>query len=503
MMEFGQKKFVLNRAYRLKNDKRRIMICNNYSQYYDPYITDDSISKDLMQPLHPYLAYIISLFDGKKNVDDIYECLNQLLDVPILQFYKIIHRLTENNEIVSFSIPNIGTTHLPKRLLTEVRGGYERLDLHISEKEIVEMTENIDLASKRLYHPDGMMLMVDNHCFTNCVYCYEDKLHKIEHYIKFERVKEIIEEASSIGMSTIDAMGGDIFMYQYWEQLIECLIKNQYKPYLSTKVPITSTIVSKLNKIGINRIQLSLDSIIPSELSKMLLVKDTYFDLVKRGIEILNEAGIEIIIRAVITCHNDSTTSIEKLVNFASSYKMVSKIDLIPAAYSQFTPYNYNSTLSKINTIAQNIPIWKERYQKNINISNWLPEYESTEKQKRFNERGECIANKSSLFMLPDGKVTICEQLYWHPFFIIGDLTNQSIMEVWNSKKAHELWNFSQRDIRPQSPCKTCRTFDNCRHGLGICWRDVVAYYGTDNYDYPPTLCPKAPIGNKKYFLPK
>lgn len=31
---------------------------------------------------------------------------------------------------------------------------------------------------------------------------------------------------------------------------------------------------------------------------------------------------------------------------------------------------------------------------------------------------------KQLAFVLPDGKVSACEQLYWHPQFIIGDLKN-------------------------------------------------------------------------------
>ena len=51
---------------------------------------------------------------------------------------------------------------------------------------------------------------------------------------------------------------------------------------------------------------------------------------------------------------------------------------------------------------------------------------------------------KQLAFVLPDGKVSACEQLYWHPQFIIGDLKKQSIEEIWNSPKAWELYNLSK-----------------------------------------------------------
>ena len=103
--------------------------------------------------------------------------------------------------------------------------------------------------------------------------------------------------------------------------------------------------------------------------------------------------------------------------------------------------------------------------------------------------------------MLPDGKVTLCEQLYWHPFFILGDLNRQSIMEMWNSEKALSLWNFSQEEVHNASPCKTCDEFDGCRRGLGNCWRQAIAAYGSENYDFPSPDCPKAPPIPKDFYM--
>ena len=105
-------------------------------------------------------------------------------------------------------------------------------------------------------------------------------------------------------------------------------------------------------------------------------------------------------------------------------------------------------------------------------------------------------------FTLPDGKVTICEQMYWHPFFILGDLSKQSIMEMWSSEKALDLWNFSREEVKDSSPCKTCADFEICRRGRGNCWRYAIAAYGEENYDYPAPNCPLAPEVTRPYFTP-
>ena len=115
------------------------------------------------------------------------------------------------------------------------------------------------------------------------------------------------------------------------------------------------------------------------------------------------------------------------------------------------------------------------------------------EKLKVFNNRGICSGNFSSLFILPDGKVTICEELYWHPQFIIGNIIEQSLEEVWNSQIAHEVYAFKQQNIAKNSACAVCEEYEKCRSLKQVCWRDIIRAYGSDNWTYPDPNCPKSP----------
>ncbi|MDY0324462.1 MAG: SPASM domain-containing protein, partial [Candidatus Carbobacillus sp.] len=67
------------------------------------------------------------------------------------------------------------------------------------------------------------------------------------------------------------------------------------------------------------------------------------------------------------------------------------------------------------------------------------------EKEKIFNKRAICTANISQFCILPDGQVTICEELYWQPNFIIGNILTNTIDEIWQSKKALDLYKITKR----------------------------------------------------------
>ncbi|ALS10062.1 hypothetical protein ABE82_26235 (plasmid) [Paenibacillus peoriae] len=117
-------------------------------------------------------------------------------------------------------------------------------------------------------------------------------------------------------------------------------------------------------------------------------------------------------------------------------------------------------------------------------------------RKKNFWERAYCTANRRGVVVLPDGKVTICEELYNHEHFIIGDLTKQTLLEVWNSPKALEL-AYPQQAAVSNGPCHDCSDFQRCHEGLGRCVREALKAYGYDQHYAPDPRCPRAPVGSR------
>lgn len=77
---------------------------------------------------------------------------------------------------------------------------------------------------------------------------------------------------------------------------------------------------------------------------------------------------------------------------------------------------------------------------------------------------------------------------------IVGDITRQSLAEIWNSEKALNLYYLQQNTLSDKSHCKTCKYFIDCRQKMGgVCWKEVISAYGTENWDFPDPSCPFAP----------
>lgn len=496
--------YIINPAYKIRNDKKRFIITNNNSKFLTEKWKDhEEYTSSFSWITHPYLAYIYNFFRGNKSLSEILTILSTLSNIEEDELLKSFIPIIENEDIVFVPILNTGAFPIPKNFIIKATDDDIVREDFINEIDINDIILNVDTTTLRNYIPNEMYLMLTDSCVTDCVYCYADKTHKVDKILPFDRVKEILAEAYSLGMRDVEVNGGDFFCYPYWKEIIPELHKYDYEPYISTKHPITEEIIEVLKKNNIKSIQLSIDSVDNDEMKRILNVGDNYLERIKKGVELLNAAKISIIVKPVITKYNDSEESLRNLIEFFAQFEMVESVNITPGVYSIYKPFTFSSTKNKLDKLEIIANELSHNYNLSINFLGANYERSIESKEKDFKNRNSCSGNTSGFIVLPDGKVTICEQMYWHPFFILGDLSKQSIMEMWNSEKALSLWNFTQQEVQPESPCKTCETFEECRRGKGNCWRIAISAYGIENYDYPAPDCPKALSVTIPYYTPE
>jgi len=496
------KYYIINPAYKFKDDTKRVILTNNNSLYIDSFDSlDTSTSRVFSTVVHPLVAYMFAFFNGEMNLRDTITELSSAINKPYDEVLSTFSLFINNSKKQMYRLPKNTVAEMPINFIIE-KGNLPIRDLlgNIDINKMLSVPE-LNLSTFRNYVPTQITLMITNNCMTDCVYCYANTSHKVENPLTFERIKELIKEAHSLGCNEFGVIGGDFFMYKKWEELLTFLHKYEYNPYLSTKIPIGENEIIKLKEKNIDNIQFSLDTVDREILKTMIKAPVSYLDKVKNTFDLLQKYNIKLTVKSVITKFNDDLTSVKKLIDFLLQYDNLHAIAIAPGDYSLYKPFTYTSNKENLSKIEKYVG--KLNHPKvSMQPSNVRPNNISfEEKMAKYNNRAMCSGNASSLFILPDGKVTICEQMYWHPFFILGDVTHQSIMEVWNSPKALSLWNIQQEEIQDASPCKKCDIFEKCRRGLGCCWRMAIQAYGMDNYDFPYPDCPYAPEVTKPYYV--
>lgn len=346
--------------------------------------------------------------------------------------------------------------------------------------------------------------MVNNRCLTDCIYCYADK--KQSKILPFERVKSIIEEANEYSIQSFGIIGGEFFLYPHWRKLLAELKRYNYKPtIISTKVPLKEDDIKDFIPYNIP-LQISLDSIKQETLNQIVGKIPNYAEKMLSSIETVSKYG-KFQIATVLTKFNDSLDELKRIHDFLLKIDNLSRWEVRVGFKSLYSKANFNeikTTDEKIKLIEEWIHTQKEKSDMNIL---WSP----GQKSKFFRakdgsqsfEGARCSANYTHMVILPDGKVTICEQLYWKPQFIIGDITKQSISEIWTSEKALMLANLTERDYSSESLCKHCSIRSACDSHQNKCYTNIIKMYGDSHWDFPDPRCiyaPKKSYADELYF---
>ena len=476
---------VLNPDYYFRPDEKRVFIINK------DYAHQSSQGWDSI--VHPIHAIVFSAFQHNEPWETVIVRLSEFLGRSKESVEAMIQPFVDNPENV-YVEQNGHQFRIPQNILiqSEQPITYERVF-----KTEDFLFEESDYETERYLHaPLNMTFMPTNRCLTNCLYCYADKSHKVETMISFNRLVEIMDEAKDLGVLGFNIVGGETFCYPQWKQLLAEIKKRNFQMMrLSTKMPLIEEDIDYLKVIGIDEIQVSLDSLDVDTEKQMVGVDENYVNRIIQSLRWLKEKGFNVQIATVLTRFNDHVDSLETMFHLFEDLH-VDSWNLTPGFESLYkAAHSFISSRAALNKVRDFVNQIKGETRIRITFSDTFfdREYGEVEDGSRNFKGARCSGLYNHFFILPEGKVTVCEQLYWKSEFIIGDLNTQSIVEVWHSERVKKLLNLKQKDLKPISPCSSCEIFDSCFGHLNRCWSEILKAYGDENWDYPDPRCIKAP----------
>ncbi|MCM1139622.1 MAG: radical SAM protein [Muribaculum sp.] len=484
--------WILNPDYSFKNDGDRICMYTKKERKYDS-------SADWIGYIHPTQAMILGVFTSGRSLIELCQELSRHLTIDVNVLQNLIEKYIENDTPVYTKWGNTSILFPKNVLICADKINIEQIHYDFSFDEL--QCNKVDITPDRSHlAPHSILWMMTTACATNCKYCYADR-KTIHNPLSTARILELIDEFHSLKMGYIDLIGGEFFLRKDWDIILKKLVDYGMSPtYLSTKLPITESIGDKLLATNYhNVIQISLDSMSDDVLHKTIGTPSGYVEKIKDGIAILEKHGYHIQIDTILTSENSNCEDINNLYDYIKTIKNLTIWEIRVPELSLYTPHTF-SEIKASKFVLRNI--------RNYVNSHLIPNapikivFSSEALDEKFRQDGptkECFQGgtcgilQNRAFVLPDGKVSICEQMYWHKDFIIGDLSCQSIIDIWNSPKAHTLFKMSKALFRKESACYHCNHFSKCNQSKRRCVVKVVKAYGLDNWDYPDPRCKFAP----------
>lgn len=458
-------------------------------------------SRDWIGYIHPHQAMILSVFTTLRPVDETIQALSHHLKVTTAKMYDLIKDFMGNRTPI-YTTWQGAKVGFPKNVLINPRGMDNPPVYDFASEDL--KCSSVNLTPDRNHRaPHSALWMLTNKCVTKCKYCYADRNTSYTP-LSTQRILEIIDEFASLKMGYVDIIGGEIFLRKDWDLILKKLVDNRMSPtYISTKLPVTESIIDRLNKTGFKKtVQISLDSLNDSTLRKIIGTTTGYVDSIKKGISLLEKYNYPIQIDTILTSENTSIEEIDALYHYVKGIRNLTYWEIRVPEYSLYTP----DTFSEIKATRSRLLSIQDYVKNSIRPDAEIKIIFSSEAfDAKFRHEGpgrdcfnggSCGILQNRLFILPDGKVSICEQMYWHKDFIIGDLKTSSLEEIWNSERALKLFNASKSLFREDSPCRKCPHFEECNAKKRRCVVKVIKAYGAENWDFPDPRCKFAPKFN-------
>jgi radical SAM protein with 4Fe4S-binding SPASM domain len=454
--------------------------------------------------IHPFIAQLLSFFSSNngKPLEQIKNEIACFFQLSIEQVTGIIQPMINNNSPLIKEF-NGNKMVLPAYLL--ISSDKTRKETYSPNDFIIE--GDIDLSTVRLYRPIHAVLELTMRCLTDCIYCYADKRGHGNDYLPTDTAIRFIKDAKKNRFVDIEINGGEVMMHPGIDSILKELAYCGYYSLISTKIPLQEDKIAFLKKIGMTRVQISLDSLNPTKTSTLLNVDKNYLSKLRQTMQLLDQYEFNWQINTVLTKHNCNIKDVQEQIIEISNYSHLKGIKFTPVGYPMYKDAHAFEDLhpsveqiSSVREYLNSVTLGKPSYWLVMADEERADNYKC-KKWETFEQRSLCTANQKAFNVLPDGQVTICEELYWNPHFIIGDINQNSIMEIWNSEKAKNLF-FVQNDyFSNQSNCYSCNKLRDCRLNKGVCWKMVIMAYGDEHWDYPDPRCPEAPIPYNKFYV--
>lgn len=480
---------ILNPNYFIRHDETRSLLWARSEK-----VTKDFFTVSFHSFIHPYHGQLLSLFDGNNTVEDV-------LDKSILGnkdrsgAFEFISRMVENEK--NFRVNGEIEFLFPKNLLLRKKEKCVASNSLHQDYSFIKL----DFQSTKLNFPLYITYMVNTICHTDCIYCYADCRVRKKRQIPLEKIEELFDEIEKHPILDFTIMGGEFFLDENWELILSRLKDLKLFPVISTKIPISEKIIEKLKALGVDKIQISLDSVNPDILSRLLKVNgEKYISDMKKAFVLLKQYGIKTKVNAVITRYNETVDELRDLLSFLSEYDIIS-VAVIPAGFSLYKSLDYMPSEEAVDILEKYVKEVSRDFDFHLRVADSLPKECimgcSAVKGKYFEERSLCTGNLWQAFIMPNGDVTYCEGTMSQKDLILGNICEKTFSEVWKSGFCNHVFN--KMNYR-STDCGTCKAFDECHKGKGVCWKLIIQGYGDKYIYYPDPRCPKAPpIVNRLY----
>ena len=319
-------------------------------------------------------------------------------------------------------------------------------------------------SSFRFDSPTSMVFSLTYACNHRCAYCANSSTFRRAGELSSEQWLSVVDQAASLGVLAITFSGGEPMMHPGFLDIIARAAGQGIYPVISTNGTfLTEEVIRKLSDAGAEYVHLSLPSVdeflydkITGSRAHLPLAKKALLDLkrhrflvrLKVVVTSLNVDKIEELLDLCVECAVDSV----HLAPFRLTHVSRSGPELLPSI----------AQLDRVRGVAD----------KKRRLGGVLPLIRMDPGDLAWRTPEDivkCGGIKSNLTILPDGDIAFCEALGSRSEFVLGNVGNTAIRDVWNSKAPERTADVRVHAPLIEEPCSSCEHLARCGTGCFMC----------------------------------
>lgn len=399
-----------------------------------------------------------SLFDGKNTYKDVLDYLQLLFQVDkFLLIQKIDNFLNKYSYVFTTD-----KTCMDKK----------------AQEYLLKMpVPPIDYRNKRFIYPISLLLLLTKKCDKKCVYCIYNANHMGANAVQdlpLSFFMGLHRQAVDTGVKSINYSGGEPLLYHNIEHLIYFDKENQIESSITTKGGPSLKKVEEVCRAGLSSATLSLDSPDAATVDYLLNSNGAYRQLLQT-LKMLVRYNVNLRINMVANKLN--FTQVPQMVAICKEYG-VSHLS-IRECKDGFGRSKKSLFLS--DEEIQRVEEQSREFQSDSFSINFVRDCANSESKLSF-----CRSGKMNMIVRHDGKVVMCEDVIEDDDTVLGDLKNNTLQEVWNSKMMLNFIN-PPRESYGGTDCQKCAKFNSCVKTQCV-YKNLKTnnrlYLGVDNCPY-------------------
>lgn len=427
--------------------------------------------------ISPVEAIILAFFNGQRNIGEVAEEIAYILDCDPNQAVSIaVNCLTKN-----------------KALIVPVNEVNSHQIIKYQPNEFIIAKNDIDLTTNQPKIPEVVMYIPTFSCDYDCIYCYAPGNKVGENELDLLLIKGFLRQMQEWRIPSLFLSGGDPFNYRQIRELLVCCLDMGIKPIIPTKTPLEPDMIDFVVNNKIDEMQFSVDTA-QADVSRILIGRgEEYLQKLFSSMQMMMQKGIRIYTNTVVTTRN-----IKSIVGLVEILIALGVKQMTFSQYSRSCFRHFDTLFCdfkdliilerQINGLKMKHPDVKIYY-KYLKDHTFM---DRNEKELFFKNIPDCTAGKMGMVILPDGLVTVCENLYYQKGLILGDLKHQTLEEIWFSRQRRAIVDQSS-SIFAAGACLSCTEAKDCYHKKGKCFVRALQAFG--DIRMPDPFCPRSEGG--------